>query len=66
MILKLLHVIESIGGLVKTQIAGPISRDFDSVGWLGWGLRIYITNKYDWLGDAYVFGCGTTLFELLI
>lgn len=49
-------------GLVKTQIAGSSSRVFDPVG-LGWGLRIWISNKVP--SDADVADLEITLWELL-
>lgn len=42
---------ESLGGLVKTQIAGPISSVSDSVS-MGWGLRICISGIFSSVIDG--------------
>lgn len=62
MVLKLECASESLGELVKEQIAEPTSRVSDSVG-LGCGLRICISNKSP--GDAVTAGPGTSIKEPL-
>lgn len=48
---------KSLGGLVKTQVAGLHLRASESVG-LGWGLRICISRKF--LNLVVTVGLGTT------
>lgn len=55
---KLAKASESLGGLVKTQIAEPHPKASASLS-PGWGLRIYISNNV--LGAADAAGQGTTL-----
>lgn len=50
----------SLGGLVKTQIAGPHPLSFYWVG-LGWGQRICILNKFP--GDSVAADLGTPIWE---
>lgn len=50
------------GGLVKTQIAGPHPRVYDSAS-LDWDPIIYISKKFP--GDAGLASPGTTLREPL-
>lgn len=56
--LRFQHISESLGELVKIQIAILCPRVSDSVG-LGWSLRICISNKFP--NDADVAGFGDTL-----
>ena len=53
MVLKLWHTSGSPGGLVKTQVVGPMPTVSDSV-----GLEISISNKYP--GEVSAAGLGTT------
>lgn len=51
MVFKLGSMSVSLGGLVKTQIAGPISSVSDSVS-MGWGLRICISGIFSSVIDG--------------